>query len=60
MSNVLPVGNPAAARRVQRPREAADYDAQPVTQEEAASVVELAERFVAALETALGGDHRRG
>jgi uncharacterized protein (UPF0332 family) len=44
----------AQARRVQRPREAADYDARPVEPEQAREICAVAERFVATLDTMLG------
>jgi uncharacterized protein (UPF0332 family) len=42
------------ARKAQRLREGADYDALPVSPDDAVRVVELAARFLAAVETMLG------
>jgi uncharacterized protein (UPF0332 family) len=42
------------ARRAQRPREAADYDAQVIPREQAEEIVLLAERFVTAIDVMFG------
>jgi len=44
----------ADARKIQRPREAADYDAIPIAADEAREIVELAGRFVSGVEGMLG------
>ncbi len=43
------------ARRTQRVREAADYDAASVSPGEAASILALAERFLASMRRLVGG-----
>jgi hypothetical protein len=43
-----------AARKTQKPREGADYDAERFAQEDAAQILELADRFIAAVTELIG------